>query len=271
MSCSLSELKIIIRGAGEMATGTACRLYCAGFKKILHSEIPSPLAVRRAVSFSEAVHEGIQSVEGITAVRISSVDDLDRVWSSSRIPVFVDPDKVAVTTVKPDVVIDAILAKRNTGTAIDDARLVIGLGPGFFAGQDVHYVIETNRGHNLGKVIQHGPPEPDTGMPGEIAGQSVRRVFRSPGDGVFISDRTIGEPVREGETVGEVAGLPVKATLDGVLRGLIRPGTQVFKNMKLGDVDPRGDRSHCFTISEKARAIGGGVLEAVLMEFNRPN
>jgi len=254
-----------------MATGTACRLHRAGFGSLLLLEIPSPLAVRRAVSFSEAVYEGTQTVEGITAVRISSVDEVDRVWASSRIPVFVDPDKMAVTIVQPHIVIDAILAKRNTGTAIDDAPLVIGLGPGFFAGQDVKYVIETNRGHNLGKVISHGPPEPDTGAPGEIAGESVRRVLRSPGDGVFLSDRAIGEPIEKGETVGEVAGLAVKAALDGVLRGLIRPGAHVFRNMKLGDVDPRADRTHCFTISEKARAIGGGVLEAILMEFNRPN
>jgi xanthine dehydrogenase accessory factor len=259
------ELTVIIRGAGEMATGAACRLSRCGFDRILMTEIPDPLAVRRTVSFSEAVHDGSKTVEGITAARISDADKASEAWSQGLIPLLVDPEESAISRLKPDIVIDAILAKINTGTHLSDAPLVIGYGPGFFAGEDVHFVIETNRGHNLGRVIAEGPSEPNTGVPGSLGGQSDLRVLRAPSTGVFTSDRAIGELVKVGDVIGATDGETVTAKLDGVLRGLIRPGTPVTKRLKIGDVDPRGDPSYCSTISDKARAVAGGALEAILM------
>jgi xanthine dehydrogenase accessory factor len=167
------------------------------------------------------------------------------------------------------VLIDAILAKENRGTRLDDAHLVIALGPGFWAGRDAHFVIETNRGHRLGRVIEEGEAEPNTGIPGEIAGLTWERVLRAPCAGRFQSHRSIGDPVSQGEIVAEVEGIPIKANIPGVMRGLLRDGLKVKEKMKVGDVDPRGIQQHCFTISEKARAIGGGVLEAILRKYNR--
>jgi xanthine dehydrogenase accessory factor len=266
----LSELTVIVRGAGDLATGTACRLYRSGFHKLLMTEVEQPLAVRRMVSFCEAIYEGRWTVEGITAIRISSAADAFDAWREGLIPVIVDPQNGAKDSLKPKVIVDAILAKHNLGTKQADAPLVIALGPGFSAGDDVDCVVETNRGHDLGRLILQGPAAPDTGIPGDIGGQSVRRVIRAPGDGVFESQLEIGTKVLEGQAVGQVNGLPVTVTLSGVLRGLIRPGLEVSRGLKIGDVDPRGDVAHCSTISEKARAIGGAVLEAILMRFNAP-
>jgi len=269
-SQALSELKIIVRGAGDLATGTACRLYRAGFHKLLMTEVERPLAVRRLVSFCEAIYDRSWTVEGIRAVSIDSPDEALDAWQQGSIPVIVDPSNNSKRFLKPDVIVDAILAKRNIGTKIIDAPLVIGLGPGFIAGADVHCVVETNRGHDLGRLILQGPAAPDTGVPGEIGGHSVRRVIRAPSDGVFQAELDIGTNVLEGQVVGHVNGTPVSAGLAGVLRGLIRPGVEVFYGWKIGDVDPRGDAANCTTISEKARAIGGTVLEAILMRFNVP-
>ncbi len=270
MSNKLCDLKIVIRGAGEMATGTACRLHRSGFYKILMTESARPLAVRRLVSFCEAVYEGAITVEGVQAVAISTPDQAVGLWSEKLVPVLVDPKNSSVNVIKPDVIIDAILAKTNLGTKITDAGLVIGLGPGFCAGKDVHYVIETNRGHNLGRLISEGEADPDTGVPGDIGGFTRERILRSPADGVFESDLQIGAKVKKGQTVGQVAGKEVTAGVNGVLRGLIRPATPVRLGLKIGDVDPRENPSYCSTISEKARAIGGTVLEAILERFNQP-
>jgi xanthine dehydrogenase accessory factor len=269
-SQALSELKIIVRGAGDLATGTACRLYRSGFHKLLMTEVEQPLAVRRLVSFCEAVYGGSWTVEGITAIRIGSPHEAFDAWSKGLIPVIVDPQNRAKDVLKPDVIVDAILAKMNLGTKRTDAPLVVALGPGFSAGDDVDCVVETDRGHHLGRLILQGPAAPDTGVPGDIGGQSVRRVFRAPADGIFESDVEIGTNVVEGQVVGQVNGVPVAVTLSGVLRGLIRPGLEVTTGLKIGDVDPRGDVGHCSTISEKARAIGGAVLEAIMMRFNVP-
>ena len=271
MHDSLSSLTIIIRGAGEMATGTAYRLHRAGFHKILLTEVSAPLAVRRLVSFSEAVHDSSATVEGTEARLVARTEDIQDLWSRNIIPVIVDPDNKAKDLLHPDVVIDAILAKENLGTTMQDAPLVIGFGPGFYAGQDVHYVIETNRGHNLGRLIFEGPAAPNTGTPGSIAGETARRVLRAPEDGVFESDLSICDVVETGAVVGHVGGQPVAARLPGVIRGLIRHNTPVTKGLKVGDIDPRGNKSYCNTISEKARAIGGTVLEAILMRFNGDN
>ena len=254
-----------------MATGVACRLYRSHFTRILMLETPSPLAVRRRVSFCEAVHDRTTTVEGIEAVRIEREDELPTVWGGGRIAVRVDPHGESLQTLRPDVFIDATVAKRNLGTAISDAPLVVALGPGFVAGRDCHVVIETNRGHNLGRLITEGSAEANTGIPGEIGGYTRERVLRAPADGRFSSGKEIGSAVRTGEVIGHVGAVEVAATIDGVLRGLIRPDSLVTAGMKIGDIDPRGNAEHCVTISEKARALGGAALEAILARYNFGN
>lgn len=267
---NLRKIMVAIKGAGEMATAVAWRLFMANIRRIFMMEVPNPLAVRRGVSFCEAVHEGQKEVEGVCALRVDGPGDFHRVWKQQKIALIVDPQWDSIREVRPHVVVDAILAKRNLGTSIQEAPLVIALGPGFEAGRDVHFVIETNRGHNLGRVIDSGGAEPNTGIPGQIEGYSWQRVLRAPTDGVFISERSIGDLVREGEEVGMVGDQPVVATIGGVLRGLIRPGIKVRRGLKLGDIDPRAQRDYCWTISDKARSIAGGVLEAILRVHNTP-
>lgn len=264
----LKNLVVAVKGAGEMATGLACRLFRANFTRIFMMETHHPLAVRRRVCFSEAVLDGSMGVEGIIAEKIAHVTDMGSAWDRQRIPVLVDPGWVAVKAVRPHVVIDAIIAKKNLGTTLKEATLVIGLGPGFEAGKDVHMVIETNRGHNLGRVILNGCPEPDTGIPGNIGGYTSERVLRSPCAGVFTADVAIGTLVKKNDVIGHVDTCPVIARIDGILRGVIRDTTRVTEQLKIGDIDPRGNPNDCTTISEKARAIGGSVLEAILRKFN---
>jgi xanthine dehydrogenase accessory factor len=265
----LKDLTIVVRGAGEMASGVACRLHRANFRRILMLEIASPLAVRRRVSFCEAIHEGFMDVEGIRAVRVDSESTAISAWTKSLIAVRVDPGGESIARFHPEVLIDATLAKRNYGLAISDAPLVIALGPGFEAGQDCHVVVETNRGHDLGRLITSGTAAPNTGIPGDITGLTSERVLRSPTQGVFVTETNIGDKVCKGEVIGCVAGTEVATVIDGVVRGLIRPGTHVDKNVKIGDIDPRGDADYCDTVSEKARALGGAALEAILAHFNR--
>ncbi|MCU0558419.1 MAG: selenium-dependent molybdenum cofactor biosynthesis protein YqeB [Desulfobacterales bacterium] len=261
-------LRVVLRGAGEMASGVAWRLYRANIHRLVMLEVPAPLAVRRSVCFCEALHQGWQTVEGVQAVKAADIGGVGRAWDTGQIPLLVDPAAGLLPRLAPDVLVDATLAKRNLGTRMKNAPLVIGLGPGFSAGRDVHCVVETNRGHNLGRVITWGGAEPDTGVPGNIAGFSAERLLRAPAAGVFSTRRRIGERVKSGEVVGSVAGAAVTARLDGILRGLMRPGTPVTAGLKLGDVDPRGEESYCHTISDKARAVAGGVLEAILGVFN---
>ncbi|MCJ2164730.1 MULTISPECIES: selenium-dependent molybdenum cofactor biosynthesis protein YqeB [unclassified Pseudodesulfovibrio] len=254
---------IAIRGAGDLATGVALRLYQAGLSRVLLLETPSPLAVRRTVAFSEAVYHAEMTVEGVKAVLVSSPDHLEKTWAAGDIPVLVDPQANSLPLVQPDVLVDAILAKRNLGTSKAQAPLVIGLGPGFTAGQDVHRVIETKRGHHLGRVITYGPAAPNTGIPGTIAGFSIERVHWAEHDGIFTSSFDIGHVVEKGDVFGFVNDTPVVAALSGVIRGLLRTNTPVMKRTKLADVDPRGTISYCNEVSDKALAIGGGVLEAI--------
>jgi len=263
----LSDGLILIRGAGEMATGVAWRLFQSHFKVLL-TEIPQPLAVRRKVSFCEAVYEERQTVEGVEAILIPAVDQAKEVWRNRRIPLLIDPDLSLARALKPDVLVDAILAKKNQGTHLSDAPLVVALGPGFRAGHDAHLVVETNRGHNLGRLYTEGEAEANTGIPGNIGGFTGERVLRAPVSGVFRSDRTFGARVEAGESVAEVDGHPVRAQIGGILRGLIRTNTPVTSGLKVGDVDPRGNAAFCSTISEKARAIGGSVLEGILRRYN---
>lgn len=265
---ALHDLIVLIRGAGEMASGVAHRLYRSHFR-ICMLEIPQPLAVRREVSFCEAVYDGKKKVEGVQATFIESPEEIFSLWEKKEIPILIDPEgKKTIEFLKPDVLVDAIMAKKNVGTKIDDAPLVIGLGPGFIAGKDVHIVIETNRGHHLGRLIFEGSAEPDTGIPGEIGGYTIERVLRTPKKGIFRAQKSIGDRVTKGSVVAVVEDYPVIAQIHGVLRGLLRDGVEVRRGMKVGDIDPRGKREFCFTISEKARAIAGGVLEAILYRFN---
>ena len=265
----MDEVIVLIRGAGEMASGVAHRLHRSHFN-VCMLEIPYPIAVRREVSFCEAIYEGEKEVEGVRAKLISRPEEIHSVWQEEKIPVLVDPDGEKTRRfIKPDVLVDAIVAKKNLGTHIKKAPLVIGLGPGFCAEKDVHIVIETNRGHDLGRLILKGTAEPDTGIPGNIGGYTVERVLRTMKRGVFHPQKGIGDRVNKGLVVAVVDDFPVMAKISGIVRGLIREGVEVKKGMKVGDIDPRGKRESCFTISDKARAIGGGVLEAILYWFNK--
>ena len=264
----IEDLVVLIRGAGEVASGVAHRLHRSHFK-ICMLEIPHPIAVRREVSFCDAVYNGEKEVEGVRAKFISTQEEISSVWKKEKIPILVDPDsQETLHFLKPDVLIDAIMAKRNLGIQINDAPLIIGLGPGFTAGKDVHVVIETNRGHNLGKVILNGMAESDTGIPGEIGGYAVERVLRTMKKGIFHPHKSIGERVNKGSVVAVVDDFPVIARISGMVRGLLGEGIEATKGMKVGDIDPRGKKEYCFTISDKSRAIGGGVLEAILYWFN---
>ena len=265
---SLREITIVIKGAGEMASGVAWRLHMAKFKKILMLETDHPVAVRREVSFCEAVHDGSKTVEGVKAIKAATVESIHAAWAQGDIAVAADPHWHLLGKIRPRVVVDAILAKKNLGTRLEDAGLVIGLGPGFNAGDDVHMVIETNRGHDLGKIITAGSAEPNTGVPGAISGITADRVLRSPSEGLFRSEKSIGDMVSAGQIIGSVGEQQVTSKIDGVIRGLIRPQTRAAKGLKIGDVDPRGCSDFCYTISEKARAIAGAVLEAILREYN---
>lgn len=262
----IGQTKVLIRGAGEMASGVAHCLFKSGFKVCL-TEISRPMAVRRLVSFCEAVYDRKKIVEGVTAIRIDEPREIFSIWEEGKIPLLIDPENNSKNFLKPHVLVDAILAKRNIGTKITDAPLVVGLGPGFKAEKDVHVVIETNRGHKLGRLIFEGEAEPNTGVPGIIAGYGLERVIRAPQNGKFKISKDIGDMVVEGETVAHVEGTPIRANISGVIRGLLRDGTEVTKGLKAGDIDPRGERSYCTTISEKARALGGSVLEAILSQL----
>jgi xanthine dehydrogenase accessory factor len=267
-SLDTSSIRVLLRGGGDLASGVAWRLHQSGFK-VLITEIAQPMAVRRTVSFCEAVYDGQTEVEGVLAVLIQDARTAYEVWDQNRIPALVDPQAQAKLVIKPDVMVDAILAKKNLGTARQDAPLVIALGPGFVAGKDAHFVVETKRGHQLGRLLTAGAAEPDTGVPGPVQGVTTDRVLRAPADGPWQAMADIGAAVRKGDPVGRVGQKPVHALIDGVLRGLIRPGLTVSKGLKIGDIDPRGIRAFCNTISEKALAVGGGVLEGILRYYKR--
>lgn len=251
-----------------MASAVAWRIYMSNIRNVLMLETASPLAVRREVSFCEAVHEGRKTVEGVEALKIDDFDGMRKAWIQGKIAVAIDPDWKLLDHVQANVVVDAILAKKNTGSHVKEAPLVIGLGPGFVAGKDVHLVVETNRGHNLGRIITFGHAEPNTGIPGPIEGYTEERVLRAPCDGVFKTRLSIGCQVKSGDAIGTVEGETVLARIDGVIRGLIRSPNSVDRGLKVGDIDPRGRAGYCTTISEKGRAIAGAVLEAILRSYN---
>jgi xanthine dehydrogenase accessory factor len=251
----------LIKGAGDLATGVALRLFRSGFAVVM-TELPEPTVVRRTVSFADAVYRGRTAVEGVEAARAEDHGQARRLLTEGVVPVVVDSAAAVRHELQPVLLVDAVMAKRNTGTRIDDAPAVVALGPGFVAGREVHAVVETSRGHHLGRVLTSGSAAPDTGVPGDIGGFTAERLLRAPAAGVFIGAREIGDAVSAGDVVGHVDDVPVRAGIDGILRGLLHPGLEVTVGFKLGDVDPRGDRAHCFRVSDKAMAIAGGVLEA---------
>lgn len=253
----------VIRGAGDLATGIALRLRRARVQVVM-TDLPRPTAIRRTVCLSQALLYGSMTVEEIRAVRAEGPEAARRRLAEGLVPVLADPEGRCVPALRPDAVVDAILAKRNLGTAITDAPAVIGVGPGFTAGEDCHAVVETMRGHTLGRVFYTGSALPNTGVPGLIGGFAGERVLRAPADGVFRQRLEIGSLVKAGDVAAEVAGTPMVCTLDGVLRGILADGTRVHRGMKAGDIDPRGETAHCHTVSDKALAVGGGVLEALL-------
>jgi len=255
-----------VRGAGEMATGVIHRLRRSGFP-VVAAEMEQPTVVRRSVAFASAVWEGRVEVEGVTAVRVDDGEGAAAALGLGQVAILVDPSAELLLGLRPQVLVDAILAKRNCGTRRADAPLVIGLGPGFTAGDDVDAVVETNRGHHLGRVLLRGSAQPNTGVPAPVGGHSADRVLRAPRPGRLLGCQRIGDEVAAGTVVASVDGEPVVSSIAGTLRGLLHDGVEVSSNMKVGDVDPRAVPEYCFTISDKARALGGAVLEAILMLY----
>jgi xanthine dehydrogenase accessory factor len=287
----------LIRGGGDLGTGVALRLQRAGWHVVI-TELPQPLVIRRAVALASAVYEGSIELEGTIGRYVERghlLEEAPRLWAIDEIPVIVDPDRLVAAQLQPLAVIDAIMAKHNMGTRLVDAPIVVALGPGFTAGVDCHAVIETNRGHNLGRVYYHGVAESDTDTPGKVGGEDSLRVLRAPIDGVFYGQRKIGNQVKKGDILGRVIavdvsltnsaaqrlaladrdasqslGLVTKTKIDGVVRGILHDGLIVLAGTKVADVDPRAEVSYCFTVSDKAWAVGGGALEAVLyLQRNR--
>ena len=271
------KILIICRGGGDLATGIVHRLFRAGFP-VLVLETDSPAAIRRQVSFSEAVYDGTATVEGVTAERIASADRaaVDHVLEKGRVPLLVDPEGSSIPLLKPDIVVDAIIAKKNLGTTKEMAPLVIGVGPGFTAGEDVDLVVESMRGHNLARIVTTGSALPNTGIPGNIGGFTKERVLHAEAAGYMKNIRQIGDIVEKGEEIARIyekmtedgtcsgSYVSVEASISGIIRGLIREGYHFQKGFKIADIDPReSELANCFTISDKARSIGGSVLEAV--------
>ena len=254
---------IWIRGAGDIATGIAFRLHKSGFSVVM-TDLPQPTAIRRTICFSEAIVCGVTHVEDITARSAASAQQAREILAQGEIAVVADPTGEIAKQLEPVAVVDAILAKRNLGTTLSDAEIVITAGPGFTAGEDCHAVVETMRGHTLGRVYYSGAALPDTGVPGNIGGFTLERLLRAPRAGVFRGVKQIGDVVEAGEICAYVDEEPMTTRITGVLRGLLPDGITVYEGMKSGDVDPRCERSHCFTVSDKALSIGGGVLEALL-------
>ncbi len=259
---------IIIKGAGDIATAVAHKLFRSGFKVVM-TEVEKPTCLRRYVSFANCIYEGEWQVEDVKGEKAESLIDIPLIWEKNKIPVLIDESCSIKNEINHSVLVDCILAKKNTGTQIDDAPLVIGLGPGFIAGKDLDIVIETNRGHDLGKIILKGSAERDTGIPGNIGGYSKERVLRSTNAGEIVLIKKIGDYVEIGDVVAKVGDTEVKTVIAGVIRGLIQDGLAVTKNFKIGDVDPRGNIDWVYTISDKGRCIAGGVLEAIMMWRNK--
>ncbi|MEF9959124.1 MAG: selenium-dependent molybdenum cofactor biosynthesis protein YqeB [Niameybacter sp.] len=262
---------IVVRGGGDIATGIIHKLVRSGFKLIV-LETAMPTAIRRKVSFCEAVYDGVAQVEGISCVKVDTYEEALEVIQKGNVPLMIDVAGTCIQEIKPLAVIDAIIAKKNLGTNRQMAPITIALGPGFEAGVDVDFVIETSRGHQLGKIIERGKAKPNTGIPGLINGYGEERVIHAPVEGRLHGIKEISDVVKEGELIAQVDEHPIYATLTGVLRGMIREGYQVKKGLKIIDIDPReSEKNNCFTISDKARCVAGSVLEAILIGYWRMN
>lgn len=260
-------MKVVIRGGGDLATGVAEVLYQSGFK-ILILDIEKPSSIRRSVCFSEAIYDGIIQVENIICKKVENENDIEKCWNEKIIPIMVDEKGEIIKKIKPNVVVDSIIAKKNLGTTKEMAPITIALGDGFEAGKDVDIVVETMRGHNLGRVITSGRAMKNTGIPGEIKGVSKDRVIYSLANGRFSSVKKIGDTVQKDEIIGYVGDVEIRGKISGVLRGIIREGYEVIENMKIGDIDPRiEEKNNCFTISDKARSLGGAVLRAIMFRL----
>lgn len=257
---------VLIRGGGDLASGVTYRLYKSGFKVVI-TELQKPLAVRRLASFSEAIYSGEITIEGITAKKVADVDDplrLLQLLSKGRIPVLIDPEAKSIQSVHPTVIIDGRMLKKSPEPLKHNAKLYIGLGPGYIGGSNCHAAIETQRGPWLGRVLWDEPTQPDSGMPEPIERKPGDRALFAPANGQVVAIKVIGDSVKQGEPIANLGVETIAAPIDGILRGLIHPEVSVVRGMKIGDVDPRGDPEVCSRISDKALAIGGGVLEAIL-------
>ena len=260
-------MMVLIKGAGDLATGIAYRLKKSGFDVVM-TEIHKPTTVRRTVAFSQAVFDNEIVIEGIKGVKVNNINEIYEEIREGNIPIIIDEKAEIIKELRPDVVVDSIIAKKNLGTSIEDAPIVIGVGPGFEAKVDCHLVVETKRGHYLGKVIEEGSAIPNTGVPGNIGGYTRERIIRASSNGKIKPLVAIGDFVKKGDIVAYIDGIEVLAEIDGIVRGMLQEGIEVFKGMKSGDIDPRCEKDHCFTISDKARSIGGGVLEAIMYMSN---
>lgn len=267
----MRDTKVLIKGAGEHSSGTAHRLFRCGFR-VAMTDLAWPTAVRLPVAFCSAIFDGEVVIEGVRGVH-HALDEAGFFASFdwNHVPVFVDPQCHLKDLWRPDVIIDGRIMKRNLDNRVGDAPLVIGYGPGLVAGQDVDFVVETDRGHNLGRIITQGCAAPDTGIPGPIVGVTRERVLRSPANGTLHAERRISDIVKAGDLIGTVAGQALTAAIPGVLRGLVRPGTTVVVNQKVGDIDPRGDPTYCYTLSDKTRTISGAALEIILSLLRVPH
>lgn len=255
---------ILIRGGGDLASGVAVRLFRAGMQVVI-TELAEPLVVRRRVAFAQAVFDGQTHVEEISALKVTTPAETYTCLANRQIPVLVDAQAQALQWLKPLVLVDGRMTKRLPEMGMEAAALVIGLGPGFCAGDNCHAVVETQRGHRLGRVLWQGQALPDSGIPEAVGPHGAERVLRTPASGRLMAFKVIGEHVERGERIAEVSGQPILAPFSGVLRGLVYPGSQVQQGAKVGDLDPRDDPSYCSLVSEKSLAIGGGVMEAVLL------
>lgn len=254
---------IIVRGGGDIASGVIYRLFMSGYRVIV-LEAKEPSNIRRTVSFGNAVYKGVMEIEGIRGVFAKNIEEIYKILEDGNIPVYIDPKGYIIGKLKPLVVVDAILSKKNLGTNRNMAPITIGIGPGFEAGKDVDVVIESRRGHFLGRVIYKGKASKNTGIPGEVLGYKEERIIRANNDGVVKPLYKIGDKIRKGNTVCKIGEKEIIGQISGVLRGMIKEGYMVKKGLKIGDIDPRGISDYVYTISDKALAIGGGVLEGIL-------
>ena len=260
---------VIVRSGGDIASGVIQKLHRVGFR-VLVLEVEKPTSIRRTVCFSEAVYNGKMELEGITAVLAKNIVEIYQAWANDYVPVIIDPKGEYIEKFKPIAVVDSIIAKHNTGLNMKLAPITIGIGPGFIAGKDCNVVIESNRGHNMGRLIFEGSAESNTGVPGNIAGYTIERVLKASADGVITTKYNIGDLIKAGDVIASVNSTNIISQIDGIVRGLIREGTYVTKGFKVGDIDPRvGELNNCYTVSDKARAMGGAVLEAIMIEMRK--